>query len=95
MSVLASVFLHLSLASGILSMQTRLKNLQTLLYDFCEVAVLLLTLVGLFLPYVNNFMKVREFYGILMRGQYHVLGPVIVVGYLVYLEYLGSRQCYY
>ncbi|KAL1871657.1 hypothetical protein Daus18300_004657 [Diaporthe australafricana] len=49
LSVLASIFLPLSLASGILSMQTRLKDLHDLLYDFCGVVILLLTLVVLFL----------------------------------------------
>jgi hypothetical protein len=39
-SILASIFLPLSLACGILSMQTRLVNLHFLLYDFCGVLVL-------------------------------------------------------
>jgi hypothetical protein len=39
LSVLASIFLPLSLATGILSMQTRLTNLHYLLYDFCGLLV--------------------------------------------------------
>lgn len=46
LSILASIFLPLSLASSILSMQTRFVNLGTLLYDFCGVVVLLITFVG-------------------------------------------------
>lgn len=45
LTVLASIFLPLSLACGILSMQTRLKDLHSLLFDFCGVVVILLTLV--------------------------------------------------
>ncbi|KAK8130674.1 hypothetical protein PG999_003054 [Apiospora kogelbergensis] len=46
LSIVASIFLPLSLASSILSMQTRFVNLGTLLYDFCGVVVLLITFVG-------------------------------------------------
>lgn len=60
LSVLASIFLPLSLASGILSMQTRLKDLHYLLYDFLGVVVLLLTLVGLVLLLVKASMMASE-----------------------------------
>lgn len=44
LTVLASAFLPLSLASSILSMGTRFVDLGSLLYDFCGVTVLLTTL---------------------------------------------------
>ncbi|KAF2478380.1 uncharacterized protein BDR25DRAFT_338939 [Lindgomyces ingoldianus] len=47
LSLLASIFLPLSLASSLLSMQTRLADLHFLLYDFCGVIVLLATIVGI------------------------------------------------
>lgn len=56
LTILASIFLPLSLACGILSMQTRLKDLSYLLYDFCGVVVLLLTLVALLLLFVKGSM---------------------------------------
>jgi hypothetical protein len=60
LTVLASLFLPLSLACGILSMQTRLKDLNLLLYDFCGVAVLLVTLAALLLLFVRLSMGIRE-----------------------------------
>lgn len=58
LTILASIFLPLSLACGILSMQTRLKDLHYLLYDFCVVVVLLLTLVALLLLFVKGSMPI-------------------------------------
>lgn len=58
LTILASIFLPLSLACGILSMQTRLKDLHYLLYDFCGVVVLLLTLVALLLLFVKGSMAI-------------------------------------
>lgn len=58
LTILASIFLPLSLACGILSMQTRLKDLHYLLYDFCGVVVLLLTLVALLLLFVKGSMTI-------------------------------------
>lgn len=58
LTILASIFLPLSLACGILSMQTRLKDLNYLLYDFCGVVVLLLTLVALLLLFVRGSMTI-------------------------------------
>ncbi|KAK8091620.1 hypothetical protein PG997_001981 [Apiospora hydei] len=56
-SILASVFLPLSLAS---SMQTRFVDLGTLLYDFCGVVVLLMTLVGVLIALVRGSLWVQE-----------------------------------
>lgn len=58
LTILASIFLPLSLACGILSMQTRLKDLNYLLYDFCGVVVLLLTLVALLLLFVKGLTTI-------------------------------------
>lgn len=57
LSVLASIFLPLSLATSILSMQTRFADLHYLLYDFCGVVVVLLTLTGLILALVRLYMR--------------------------------------
>lgn len=58
LSVIASIFLPMSLACGILSMQTRLMDLHYLLYDFCGVVVILATLILLFssMNEFNRFM---------------------------------------
>jgi len=45
LTVLATVFLPLSLSSGVLSMQTRFKDLGDVLYDFFGVVVLLMAVV--------------------------------------------------
>jgi hypothetical protein len=45
LSVLASVFLPLSVATGLLSMQTRFSDLRLLLYDFCGTVVLVGTVL--------------------------------------------------
>lgn len=58
LTILASIFLPLSLACGILSMQTRLKDLNYLLYDFCGVVVILLTLAALLLLFVKGSMTI-------------------------------------
>lgn len=49
LSILASIFLPLSLASGLLSMQTRFSDLHYLIYDFFGVLVLLGTIVAVIL----------------------------------------------
>lgn len=60
LTVLASLFLPFSVASGILSMQTRLKDLRFLLYDFCGVVVILFTLVAPLLFLVRASMGASE-----------------------------------
>ena len=60
LSILASVFLPLSLATSILSMQTRFVDLHFLLYDFCGVIVLLATLVLMVLLVVSAIVYCRE-----------------------------------
>jgi hypothetical protein len=60
LSILASVFLPLSLATSILSMQTRFVNLHLLLYDLCGVIVLLATLVFVVLVFLSVLLYCRE-----------------------------------
>lgn len=60
LTVLASLFLPLSLACGILSMQTRLRDLHLLLYDFCGVVVLLVTLAALLVLLVKLSVRISE-----------------------------------
>lgn len=60
LSLLASIFLPLSLASGLLSMQTRLANLHYLLYDFCGVIVLLGTIIVAVFLILRIFVWWRE-----------------------------------
>jgi hypothetical protein len=60
LSILASIFLPLSLATSILSMQTRFADLHLLLYDFCGVIVLLATLVLVLLLVVSAILYCRE-----------------------------------
>ncbi|KAK8059195.1 hypothetical protein PG996_009125 [Apiospora saccharicola] len=62
LTILASVFLPLSLASSILSMGTRLVDLGTLLYDFCGVAVILGSLSIAIIKLVRIGIGVREWF---------------------------------
>lgn len=61
LTVLASVFLPLSLACSLLSMQTRFRDLHYLLYDFCGVVVILLTVVALILLWLKVAMWVIDY----------------------------------
>jgi Mg2+ and Co2+ transporter CorA len=49
LTILATIFLPLSLAAGVLSMQSRFTDLGVLLYDFVGVVVLLVVIALLFL----------------------------------------------
>lgn len=60
LTILATVFLPLSLATGILSMQNRFKNLGPLLYDFFGVVSILLTAVLLILLTIIFFGIAQE-----------------------------------
>lgn len=56
LSILASIFLPLSLACGLLSMQTRFSELHYLLYDFFGVLVLLGTTVAVILAALRSHL---------------------------------------
>ncbi|CCT75454.1 uncharacterized protein FFB20_10641 [Fusarium fujikuroi] len=60
LTLLATVFLPLSLAAGILSMQTRFKDLGVLLYDFFGVVVLLAGIVLIIMIMLNFVAVVKE-----------------------------------
>jgi hypothetical protein len=60
LSILASVFLPLSLATGLLSMQTRFADLHYLLYDFFGVLVLLGSIVMVILIVLKTYVLWKE-----------------------------------
>ncbi|KAF5586463.1 mRNA 3 end-processing YTH1 [Fusarium pseudocircinatum] len=60
LTLLATIFLPLSLAAGVLSMQTRFKDLGTLLYDFFGVVVLLAAIVLIILILLSLVAVVNE-----------------------------------
>jgi hypothetical protein len=57
LSLLAGIFLPLSLASSLLSMQSRLADLRYLLYDFCGVIVFFGTLAVASVQIIRQFAK--------------------------------------
>jgi hypothetical protein len=60
LGLLASIFLPLSLATGLLSMQTRLVDLHLIFYDFCGVIVLIGTLVLIIIGLLNVYARLNE-----------------------------------
>ncbi|KAF5610631.1 uncharacterized protein FSUBG_2892 [Fusarium subglutinans] len=60
LALLATIFLPLSLAAGVLSMQTRFKDLGTLLYDFFGVVVLLAAIVLIIMILLSLAAVVNE-----------------------------------
>ncbi|TXB97282.1 hypothetical protein FocTR4_00011649 [Fusarium oxysporum f. sp. cubense] len=60
LTLLATIFLPLSLAAGVLSMQTRFKDLGTLLYDFFGVVVLLAAIVLVIMIMMSLVSVVNE-----------------------------------
>ncbi|KAF1954816.1 hypothetical protein CC80DRAFT_448519 [Byssothecium circinans] len=60
LALLASIFLPLSLASSLLSMQSRLADLHFLLYDFCGVIVLLGTIVLVIIILLRVYARLAE-----------------------------------
>jgi hypothetical protein len=101
LGLLAAIFLPLSLASSLLSMQTRLVDLHYLLYDFCGVIVLLGTIVLIIVVLLKLFAKFKDklaewksdtshFYipWVSIRLQYGVLGWLVVVWALLLSSFL-------
>ncbi|KAH7114886.1 hypothetical protein EDB81DRAFT_734389 [Dactylonectria macrodidyma] len=60
LTLLATIFLPLSLSAGVLSMQSRFKDLGDLLYDFFGVVVLLAAVVALLLVAMFVFSLAKE-----------------------------------
>lgn len=97
LGLLAAVFLPLSLASSLLSMQTRLKNLGYLLYDFCGVIVLLGTFALIGVTYMQRYTRLEEKVAETKsdRNLHNWIWPAIQVGvwnalYLVWALLLAS-----
>lgn len=61
LTLLATIFLPLSLSAGVLSMQTRFKDLGPLLYDFIGVVVLLGALVFPFLAFLSILELITDY----------------------------------
>jgi hypothetical protein len=60
LSALASVFLPLSIATGLLSMQSRFIDLHVLLYDFCGVVVLVATVLFVSFHLLRTYVLLKE-----------------------------------
>jgi hypothetical protein len=60
LSAPASLFLPLSIATGLLSMQSRFIDLQVLLYDFCGVVVLVGTVLILSFRLLRGYVHLKE-----------------------------------
>lgn len=69
LTLLATIFLPLSLAAGVLSMQTRFKDLGTLLYDFFGVVVLLAAIVLIIMILLSLVAVVKELDSKFLRNE--------------------------
>ncbi|GAB1315556.1 Ankyrin repeat protein [Madurella fahalii] len=75
LTIPATIFLPFSLSAGVLSMQTRFKDLGHILYDFFGVVVLLGTAVAILLVVILVLSVVREFESVLHQyGWYRSFG---------------------
>lgn len=81
LTLLATIFLPLSLSAGVLSMQSRFKDLGDLLYDFFGVVVLLAAVVSLLIVAMLLFSSAKELESRLFKYHWYktVLRPVLVV----------------
>ncbi|KAK4443449.1 hypothetical protein QBC34DRAFT_417151 [Podospora aff. communis PSN243] len=88
LTILATVFLPLSLSAGVLSMQTRFQDLGDLLYDFFGVVILLATIIGVLLVGMVALSYGREWESVLVQrykwyrsfGRLAVLCVAAVIG---------------
>ncbi|KAG5743748.1 hypothetical protein H9Q70_013540 [Fusarium xylarioides] len=71
LTLLATIFLPLSLSAGVLSMQSRFKDLGDLLYDFFGVVVLLAAVVALFLVAMFVISSAKELESRLWRYRWY------------------------
>jgi hypothetical protein len=90
LTLLATVFLPMSLAAGVLSMQSRFKDLGSLLYDFFGVVVLLAAIVMLLLVILSLLAYAKEqesriehnmVYRNLVRP---ILSTIVILGFLIF-----------
>jgi hypothetical protein len=87
LTLLASIFLPMSLATGILSMQARFATLHYLLYDFCGVVIIFGTIIiavflvlKLFMVLVDQSTKLRVRPGAWVRYEHLIIWPLIFAG---------------
>jgi hypothetical protein len=89
LSLLASIFLPLSLASSLLSMQTRLVDLHYLLYDFCGVIVFFGTIAIVFIMFLKNVSsKKGSVHGVFQVKKHTVLVWIVLQWVLVLASFL-------
>lgn len=69
LTLLATIFLPMSLAASMLSMQTRFTDLKILLWDFFGVVFILGALASLLLTGISRYTKFREKDGRLLRDE--------------------------
>ncbi|EHK47144.1 hypothetical protein TRIATDRAFT_317085 [Trichoderma atroviride IMI 206040] len=81
LTLLATIFLPLSLSAGVLSMQSRFKDLGDLLYDFFGVVVLLGAGVALLVTVMLLFSSMKELESRLFKYHWYkaILRPVILL----------------
>lgn len=81
LTLLATIFLPLSLSAGVLSMQSRFKDLGDLLYDFFGVVVLLAAGVALLVTAMILFSSMKELESRLFKYHWYkaILRPVILL----------------
>ncbi|KAH6871418.1 hypothetical protein B0T10DRAFT_450429 [Thelonectria olida] len=90
LTLLATVFLPLSLAAGVLSMQTRFKDLGTLLYDFFGVVVLLGAIVLIIIIGMTAIAILRDQESRILENKFY---RESIRGKLIFLLTLGLL-CY-
>lgn len=80
LTLLATIFLPLSLSAGVLSMQSRFKDLGDLLYDFFGVVVLLAAVVAVLVTAMLLFSSVKELESRLFKYHWYkaILRPVVL-----------------
>ncbi|KAI8963589.1 hypothetical protein F5Y11DRAFT_144506 [Daldinia sp. FL1419] len=84
LTLLATIFLPLSLAAGVLSMQSRFKDLGSLLYDFFGVVVLLAAIVALLLGIMFILANVKELESRMLKYKiYRQIGRRFLLGVFV------------
>ncbi|KAF2690804.1 hypothetical protein K458DRAFT_63229 [Lentithecium fluviatile CBS 122367] len=89
LSLLASIFLPLSLASSLLSMQTRLVDLHYLLYDFCGVIIFFGTIAIVFITLLKSISnKKGSVHGVFRVKQRTILAWIILQWMLILTSFL-------
>ncbi|KAJ3548347.1 hypothetical protein NM208_g1048 [Fusarium decemcellulare] len=93
LTLLATIFLPLSLSAGVLSMQSRFKDLGDLLYDFFGVVVLLAAVVALLLVAMFVLSSAREMESRLWRYRLYkvYLRPILLATMAAIDVVLGAK----